>query len=97
MIPPIKQTRRRTQRISSETPVIETLVVVEFLQAVPILNDAFRLRRVQRQQAQLGFENVQKAQGADYRRAKRVSRLRGALAVEVPAKRDASSCHAFSS
>lgn len=43
LIPPIKQTRRRTQRISSETPVIASLVVVKFLQAAPILNDAFRL------------------------------------------------------
>jgi len=44
LVPPFEQAGCRAQRVGGKTPVVETLVVVELLQAVPVLDDAFGLR-----------------------------------------------------
>jgi hypothetical protein len=56
LIPPVKQAGRCTQWIDQEALMVETMIGIEVLQAIPILDNAFGLRWVKSHQTQLGFE-----------------------------------------
>ncbi len=89
VVTPAQQAGGRAERIERETAVVEPRRCVERREAVPVLDDPDRGRRMRRRQAELRFQNAEQPLRTHHRLAETVGRWLPALAIQVQAKGDA--------